>query len=304
MQPGGTTVIVPTTADRGALLEYSVGSALAQDDADIEIFIVGDGLDRSGVPFVESLVASDDRVRFFDFPKDARRGELRRHELLQNEAQGDVVAYLADRDLWLPNHVVELRRVLEGADFAHTLRFGIRSDCEVDVIWRSDLRQASVRDRRNELSVMAPLSFVGHTMEGYHRLPHGWRTTPDGTPTDQYMWLQFLDQPWCSVGVSSCATVLYFKRGGHPGLPTTERRRLLEEWSARSITPNFAALLSEKVTDALVADRSALVERTAASPINRVRRATPGSLQAALARALPERLVTSLRSQLDASRLG
>ncbi len=304
MQTGGTTVIVPTTADRGLLLERSVGSALAQRDRDLEVFIVGDGLDRSGLPFVRSLEAADDRVRFFDFPKDERRGEWRRHRILMDEARGNVVAYLTDRDLWLPNHVSELRRALADADFAHTLRFGIGPADEIEVIWRSDLRQPSVRDRLDELTFMAPLSFVGHTMESYRRLPHGWRVTPLGTPTDHHMWQQFLDQPWCRVGVSSLPTVLYFKRGEHPGLSTQERLALLEVWSARAGQPGFVEQLGERITEALVADRSSLVERLAQSPADRLRRRTPVKLQAAMARALPRDLVASLRLRFDTSRLG
>ncbi len=304
MCSGGTTVIVPTTGDRGALLEHSVGSALAQDNPDLEVFIVGDGLDRSSLPFVHALEAADERVRFFDFPKDARRGEWRRHQLLVDEARGDVVAYLTDRDLWLPNHVRELRRLLEDADFAHTLRFGIGPDEDIEVIWRSDLRQSAVRRRLGELTFMAPLSFVGHTMEAYRRLPHGWRSTPEGTPTDHYMWQQFLDEPWCRVAASAHPTVLYFKRGEHPGLSTSERRGLLETWSAQAKQPGFIEELSERITDALVSDRSILVERMAQSPVDRLRRRTPVGLQAAMARVLPSDLVASLRLRFDTSRLG
>ncbi len=286
------------------MLERSVGSALAQTDPDLEVFIVGDGLDRSGMPFVESLLAADDRVRFFDFPKDGRRGEWRRHRILTDEAQGDVVAYLTDRDLWLPNHVTELRRALADNDFAYTLRFGIGPSDEIEVIWRSDLRQPSVRARLHELTFMAPLSFVGHTMAAYRRLPFGWRPTPDGIPTDHYMWQQFLDQPWCRVGASPIPTVLYFKRGDHPGLSTSERRELLDEWSERAKAPDFVGALGERITDALVADRSALVERLAQRPIDRLRRRTPVGLQSGLARALPSDLVASLRLRFDSSRLG
>ncbi len=39
------------------------------------------------------------------------------------------------------------------------------------------------------------LTGVAHTMEAYRRLPHGWRTTPEGMPTDHWMWLQFLELP-------------------------------------------------------------------------------------------------------------
>ena len=42
--------------------------------------------------------ADDERVRFLDFPKGARHGELNRHEALR-EARGRIVCYLSDDDL-------------------------------------------------------------------------------------------------------------------------------------------------------------------------------------------------------------
>ena len=39
------------------------------------------------------------------------------------------------------------------------------------------------------------LSDAGHTAALYARLPHGWRTTPAGLPTDVYMWQQVLSLP-------------------------------------------------------------------------------------------------------------
>jgi hypothetical protein len=47
------------------------------------------------------------------------------------------------------------------------------------------------------LAIWNPIGLTGtcHTMEAYRRLPHGWRTTPIGTPTDYYMWRQFMEQP-------------------------------------------------------------------------------------------------------------
>ncbi len=69
----------------------------------------------------------DVRVRFFDFPKGERHGELNRHEAL-GEAKGRIVCYLSDDDLLLPGHVVEMGRLLENADFAHSAPFAVMLD--------------------------------------------------------------------------------------------------------------------------------------------------------------------------------
>lgn len=303
MTSRAATVIVPTTADRGELLQLSVGSVLRQTVDDIEVFIVGDGLHPVGAALARALEAEDERVRFFDFAKGVRRGEDHRHELLTTEANGEIVCYLTDRDLWLPNHVSELHRVLQDGDFAHTLRFGVGPEESIDVIWRSDLTAPSVRARHHELSILVPLSFAGHSLDAYRRLPHGWRTTPEGIPTDLYMWQQFLDQPWCRVVASTEPTVLYFKRGEHPGLSSPERLELLRFWEARTAAPDFDAWLHRQILAALVEDRAAVVEQIARGWQNRLRRRVPTAVTSAAARVVPSPLVADLRARLDGSRL-
>lgn len=303
MTSRAATVIVPTTADRGELLRHSVGSALRQTVEDIEVFIVGDGLQPAGAALARALEAEDQRVRFFDFPKSVRRGEDHRHELLTTDATGEIVCYLTDRDLWLPNHLSEMRRLLQNGDFAHTLRFGIGPEESIEVIWRSDLTAPSVRARHHELSILVPLSFAGHSLDAYRRLPHGWRITPEGTPTDHYMWQQFLDQPWCRVMASTEPTVLYFKRGEHPGLSSSERLDLLRVWEVRAAAPDFDAWLHRQIVAALIHDRARVVDQIARRWHNRLRRRVPTGVTAAAARVVPSALVADLRTRFDGSRL-
>lgn len=235
MSGARATVLLPTTGDRGPLLRRSVASVLAQTVDDLELFVVGDGVDPATRSVIEELVASDPRVRFDDHPKHDRRGEPNRHELLRDQASGRIVAYLCDRDLWLPTHLEELERTLADADFAHTLRFHVDDD---DGFRSTHASEIAGRDRRSSASWpnLVPLSFAGHTLDAYRRLPHGWRTTPAGWATDRYMWEQFLEQPWVRVAQSAVPTVLYFRRGDHPGLSTPERLALLERWAPRIAT--------------------------------------------------------------------
>ena len=163
-------------------------------------------------------------VRFFDFPKDVSRGEDNRHRVLSGDARGRIVCYLLDRDLWLPDHVEEMSRVLRQADFGHTLRFRIDDDEQLRAPHVIDLRDPSDRAIFQPLKNVVPASMVGHTMEMYRRLPYGWRRTPPGRGTDRHMWIQFLDDPSCRVGSSPRPTVLAFKRGDHPGWSTQRRR--------------------------------------------------------------------------------
>ena len=95
------TVLIPTSIDRGPTLALAVDSVLRQTVRDLEVFIIGDGVHEVTREAARSLEKADSRVRFFDHPKHARRGEPYRHEALQ-EARGRVVCYLCDRDSICP----------------------------------------------------------------------------------------------------------------------------------------------------------------------------------------------------------
>jgi len=112
------TVIVPTH-DHGPTLRFALASALAQTVEDIEVLVIGDGVPDVTREIVDEVLRQDARVRFFDHPKGPRHGEPYRHEAL-GEARGDIVCYLCDDDLWLPQHVELVREALEGADFVAT----------------------------------------------------------------------------------------------------------------------------------------------------------------------------------------
>ncbi len=124
------------------------------------------------------LVAADPRVRWFDNPKGPRHGELHRHAALQ-EARGEIVCYLCDDDLWLPDHVERMRALLDGHDFAYACPFWIDPQGEIRC-YRVDLRLPYFRELFAAGENRIPLSCGAHTLDLYRRLPAGWRTTPDG----------------------------------------------------------------------------------------------------------------------------
>ena len=181
-----------------------MGSVLGQTVADLEVLVIGDGAADSTREWAEAAGRTDARVRWFGFPKDARRGERHRHQVLTEEAGGDIVLYLCDRDLWLPGHVAEMQTVLDGADFGHTLRFVMAEDDRPRAPHTLDLRERRGPGPgcRRSTNVL-PLSMAGHTLAAYRRLPHGWRETPPDRPTDRHMWVQFLDQPEVRVAASA-----------------------------------------------------------------------------------------------------
>ena len=251
------TVVLPTTGDRGPLLSYSVGSILAQTVRNIEVFIMGDGVTSATRTAVADLMRCDPRISFFDHPKHERRGEPHRHAALAG-ARGKIVCYLTDRDLMLPNHIEEMSRLLANADFGHTLRVAITTGNEFNF----DFDRLDINDPRDRSVAVAtpppiPLAFAGHTLSMYRRLPFGWRTTPPDQPfTDLYMWQQFLSQPECRTATSTRPTILFFKRGHHPGLPTEQRRAELMRWHANLENPDWLARFTELVWEAAIRDRA------------------------------------------------
>jgi hypothetical protein len=249
------TVLIPTH-DHGPTLLRSVRSALAQTVAELEVFVIGDGVPDVTRELMAEVTAADTRVRFFEHPKGPRHGEGYRHAALQ-EARGEIVCYLCDDDLWLPGHVEHLRELLRESDFAHSLPFWIDPDGEIHPL-RVDLSlphfQTLFLDGENRI----PLSCAGHTLELYRRLPHGWRTTPDGIFTDLYMFQQILAVPGCRVAAGGKVTLINLPSPERRGWSLDERVAELDRYAVRLAEPGFAAELAERVAAATAADAAAL----------------------------------------------
>ena len=226
------TVLIPTHS-HVAPLAHAIDSVRAQTVTDIEVFVVRDGVGDATRTLVESMAADDERIRFFDFPKGERKGELLRHQALQS-ATGDIVAYLGDDDYWLPHHLAVLRDALDDADFAHTLHVNVDERGGL-VALPADLEHLGFRQRMlDEMVNRFDLTFAGHTLDAYRRLPHGWRTTPPDFPwTDLYMWRQFLAEPWCRVRSVMTVTGLCTATHRRPDLTDDERGADLAGWIAR-----------------------------------------------------------------------
>jgi hypothetical protein len=227
------TIIIPTH-DHADTLYASVKSALLQTVQAIEVIIIGDGVQDVTRRIVRDL-QSDSRVTFLDRPKSPRTGELYRHQALQN-ARGKIVCYLSDDDLYFPDHVEHMLRLLENADFVNALP--LRHEGETLTINSVDLTQASNLSRVADGSIARfGLSFAAHTIDFYRTLPYGWRTTPAGTWTDQYMWRQCLSQPNCRAVSSFLPTVLGFPAPSRSTVEPPERLAELQRWLERLLDP-------------------------------------------------------------------
>lgn len=242
------TILIPTHR-HAALLPYALRSALDQQGASVEVLVVGDGVEDATRAVIADF-EGDSRVRFFDFPKGPRLGELLRHETLR-EARGRIVSYLSDDDLLLPDHAAEMCRLLADADFAHppSARFGASGELRY-FPWNYG-RPEFVAVARARVGSIG-LTGTSHTLEAYRRLPFGWRTTPDGMPTDHHMWLQWLDVPGLRAVMGERLTCLVFPDPVWGSLPESERVSILADWFDRSRAPGFTADLDALLQDAIL----------------------------------------------------
>lgn len=255
------TVIVPTTKDRGVLLPYSIGSIQNQTLTEIEIFIIGDGVTAATKNIIKRLQDRDSRIRFFDFPKHERRGEPNRHQALQ-EANGEIVCYLCDRDLMLPNHIETLYQLLKQYNFASTTYIDAKDDGSLNVDQYIKYVGPAKDNCQNLVQLgRISLSNVGHTLDLYQNLPFGWRSTPKNEYTDVYMWKQFMRHPGCIAFSEIDPTILYFKRGDYPGTSVIQREQELSFWFPIICDPIKLNELKHKAIKGMFEDRLNLSER-------------------------------------------
>ena len=260
------TVLLPTTGERGGLIKYALKSVLDQVGAQIEVFVVGDGAGESTRSVVWDLMERDRRIRFFDFPKGERRGEIYRHDLLTSEARGRVITYICDRDLWCHDHARSLCDVLEEVDFAQTVSFRVEKDQTLRIgpplldpgkkNHRSALLQPGI-PARSGIPAFMPLSSIGHTLDAYRDLEEGWATTPPDELTDVYMWRKFLRRPDYNAQLVARPTVLWFLTGvwktpdnREPGLAHWSARISETDWCSERWKIAFRSSLHSRTNEA------------------------------------------------------
>jgi hypothetical protein len=255
------TVLIPTF-DHGPTLARSLRSALRQTVEDLEVFVIGDGVPDISRQILAEVMAEDSRVRFFDHPKGPRNGEAYRHPALA-EARGRIVCYLSDDDFWLPDHVETMQELLREADFAHVLPLVIFPGGVLKTLV-VDLAHAEDRDLILRSWNRIPLPCSGHTLELYRRLPHGWRTTPPGIPTDHYMFQQILSVPGIRAASGMKPTVIHLSSSKRKGVAIEDRLVELDAWVERLATPEGRAGFTEEVLEEVARDRANLDRQTRA----------------------------------------
>jgi hypothetical protein len=289
------TIVIPTHG-HAALLPFAIRSALAQEGAEIELFVIGDGVEDDTRRALEPFIA-DPRVRFFDCAKGERHGERLRHEALR-ESNAPMVCYLCDDDLLLSDHVQRMRELLGHADLATDLPATVWPDGSIRYhvfdLARPEFVQLLADGRAG-----FGLTGVAHTREVYSRLPFGWRAAPPGKPTDIHMWQQFLTVPGFRGVTSDRVTSLSFPSPLRTHMTADERVAELERWELRIRDQQFPVEL-EALTFAAArraAERLKLRSLGLEAELERVRRTRWWRARRAFAELGPVRTLNARRRE-------
>ena len=230
------SVLIPTHK-HAATLPFAVKSVQSQGIDEIEILIIGDGVDDRLRAIIEKLRTGDSRIKFFDFPKGPRNGEIYRDAVLR-EARGRIVCYQCDDDLSLPGHLQDMEAALEDADFAGSMQADVGPEGRIrGYVFdfdRPEFREPWLAWTPNQLGTWASdgfgLGFGAHRLDAYLRLREGWATTADGYPTDQTMWMKFAREPWCRTKILPWPVSLHFPKPQRRGWTDQQRADELSRW--------------------------------------------------------------------------
>jgi len=227
-----------------ALLPFAIETVLAQSMPSFDLFVVCDGTPAETVDCARSFAARDPRVHVFPFEKGERNGEVHRHAVLER-VTSRFVAQIGDDDLWFPDHLAELARLLDRVDFGNLLQAELLSDGDV-IVHLGDLADPETRRRMRE----EPWNFFGPTAAGYRLsayrcLPVGWSPAPPDVWSDLHMWRKFLQRHDLSFGtrftVQSAKLAAAFRQHMTLEERALEHRAVAAQLSTSEERSNFQA---------------------------------------------------------------
>lgn len=266
-------------------LPLAIGSALRQTVRDVEIIVIGDGVDDATRSAARDAVGGDDRVRFLDLPKGDNRGEVHRHTGVL-EARSNAILYLADDDLLLPDHVKNMLELLETSVFVQSRNGFIDAEDRLQ-LFPADLADPlciawHLKDPpRNAVSITG----TAHSRQFYLELDEGWTVTPPGIWTDLYMWRKFFRHPDFSGATHPAMTTLQFPAALHMHRDPEDLHAMMVRWDAftrrADVRAEMSALLQASEERELVSLSAALVDlRTEVADILKSRDELAAQLEA------------------------
>jgi glycosyltransferase involved in cell wall biosynthesis len=195
-----------STHNRRETALLALRSALAQTHPPERVFVVCDGCDDGTQAAAQAV--GDPRVVVLDKPKAPGAGWLNRNDVLEQPG-ADIVAWLADDDLWLPDHLERLVPLYEAgvADLVQASCVLVEAD---DSMHGHGLDWSVARFRRGALETgrhETPSSAMSHTIELGLRAG-GWRTVDQFGDKD--FWHRML-RAGARTSMLTEPTVLFFR---------------------------------------------------------------------------------------------
>jgi glycosyltransferase involved in cell wall biosynthesis len=217
-------------------------TVLWQSHDNFELFVVCDGTPPETAACARSLAGGDSRVRVFDFEKGERNGELHRDKVLAL-ASGEYVAHIADDDLWFPDHLSELARLLAEVEFGNLLLMGMGRDGSPR-FFPGDLGDPEMRQRllSERWNFFGP-SVAGYRLSTYRRMPERWAPAPADIWSDLYMWRKFLRLDGITADTRFTIQSLCLPNAGRRDMTLEQRRDETARWMHVIRDPGQRAVL-------------------------------------------------------------
>lgn len=212
------TILLPTH-NRPDVLPLAIASVLAQTERDFELLIVADGCEASTAKVVQGF--SDPRIHFFDLPKAPHFGYANRNVALR-QARGKYVAFAAHDDLWLPDHLELMGRLLDqtGVSWAYSRPLWVSTDGVIIPLTTNLLLPSTLRHFLGGSNTI-PAGCVVHTREALEQAgywPEEVRFMGDWT-----LWTRILGQHHNRLAHLRIPTQLHFsarwKNSRHARVP-------------------------------------------------------------------------------------
>jgi glycosyltransferase involved in cell wall biosynthesis len=233
------SVAIPTH-DRRELVTLAVRSALAQTRPPLEILVLADGCTDGTAEALHAL--GDERVSVIELPKGPGYGYEHRNVAL-HEARGDVVAWLGDDDLLLPDHLAAIGELWDAG--------------EVELVQASAVLVDETGDLTAMCSDWSVERFRAEALRGHNRTPMaavshlaapalavgGWRSDrPRGGDID--LWARMLDAG-AHTRMSMTPTVLHVRGSWRE---QTSQERIAQSgalWAALGDAPALGRLRAD-----------------------------------------------------------
>jgi len=202
-----SAIVILPTYRHVITLPFAIESAQNQTIQDIEIAIIGDGVNDDTRDIVSDFKKKDSRIRFYDEPKCRSRNELVRNQVI-SKSNAKIVTYLGDDDLFFPNHVEIMSNILKKNDFAHPLPILFFKKDKISK-FKTDLKDPKwVKYHLERGQNTIALTGVSHTLKFYKSLPVGWEIPPEGEWSDHYMWQKMFKMRNVKLETSEYSTTL------------------------------------------------------------------------------------------------